>query len=290
VALPLSASAQAGEAATASEENLQEPAPPSEATPEEPALQHELDEAGIQVASPPARTPDDYTLEELELRKRRAAFGLIAPAALTVPGVTLLVLGMKGDCEAEYGLVDNDRCRRLRTAGLTLTISGTVGMIVGIALAGARARTHRLAERDYTPEVPALQLQLDDAGAGVAPRPPRTPDGYTLEEADLRVKRAKIGLGVSALAFVAGVPLMVVGTVGGNCYQLCFFEPCPPPPPACDAMMVSGAVLLGGGAIGMIATGILLRRRKRDRRWLGQAHYGTPRRVQWDLALSRLVF
>jgi hypothetical protein len=30
------------------------------------------------------------------------------------------------------------------------------------------------------PEEPALQLELDDAGVGVVPPPPRTLDGYTL--------------------------------------------------------------------------------------------------------------
>jgi hypothetical protein len=42
-------------------------------------------------------------------------------------------------------------------------------------------------------EEPALQLELDDAGVGVVPPPPRTLDGYTLEEMELRVKRARIG-------------------------------------------------------------------------------------------------
>ena len=40
----------------------------------------------------------------------------------------------------------------------------------------------------------------------------------------------------------------------------------------------------------MIATGILLGVRKRKRLSLQEAHYGTPHRVQWDLAQSRLVF
>jgi hypothetical protein len=42
-------------------------------------------------------------------------------------------------------------------------------------------------------------------------------------------------------------------------------------------------VLMVGGISGMIASGILVRRRKRDRDSL-------RRRVQWDLAQSRLVF
>jgi hypothetical protein len=46
----------------------------------------------------------------------------------------------------------------------------------------------------------------------------------------------------------------------------------------------------GGGAVGMIISGALLGVRKRKLRRLQEAHYGAPRRVQWDLARSRLVF
>jgi len=53
------------------------------------------------------------------------------------------------------------------------------------------------------------------------------------------------------------------------------------------AAFVIGEILSIGGVAGMIASGILLRRRKRD---LREAHYGAPHRVQWDLAQSRLVF
>jgi hypothetical protein len=40
----------------------------------------------------------------------------------------------------------------------------------------------------------------------------------------------------------------------------------------------------------MIASGGLLGARKRKQRKLKQLHHGNPRRVQWDLARSRLVF
>jgi hypothetical protein len=58
--------------------------------------------------------------------------------------------------------------------------------------------------------------------------------------------------------------------------------------PDCPAGWVApvgwtGMVLMVGGISGMIASGILVRRRKRDRDSL-------RRRVQWDLAQSRLVF
>jgi len=56
------------------------------------------------------------------------------------------------------------------------------------------------------------------------------------------------------------------------------------------AYLWTGTALLVGGFAGMVASGILLGRRKFDRDWLRQADYATPRRVQWDVARSRLVF
>ena len=139
------------------------------------------------------------------------------------------------------------------------------------------------------PEEPALQLKLDDAGVEVAPTPLRTPDGYTLEEMDVRVRRAKIGLGSSAAALFAGGRFVGFG-IGESLSDWCFFEECAPVPKRYVAYVWTGTALLVGGFAGMVASGILLRRRKRDRDRLRQAHYGTPPRVQWDLARSRLVF
>ena len=172
-------------------------------------------------------------------------------------------------------------------------------------------------------EQPALQLQLDDAGVEVAPSPPRTPDGYTLEEMDVRVRRAKIGLGVSGGVFLAGVVMGSIYLAKAEPLNICF--DCPPPPPeSVDRVGWAGVALTSAGFVGMITSGILLRKRKRDRdslrgphyktprsleptspddltgaklrqrqrelRNLREAHYGTPRRVQWDLAQSRVVF
>jgi hypothetical protein len=127
------------------------------------------------------------------------------------------------------------------------------------------------------PEEPALQLKLDDAGVEVVPSLPRTPDGYTFEEMELRVQRAKIGLGFSAVFFVVGVALATAGGVSILTAET-------------SALLWSGVALGAGGGAGMIASGILLRKRKRDRDSLREAHHGKPRRVQWDLARSRFVF
>ena len=139
------------------------------------------------------------------------------------------------------------------------------------------------------PEEPALQLRLDDAGVEVVPSPPLTVDGYTLEEMEVRVRRAKIGLGSSAAALFAGGMFVGFG-IGESLSDWCFFEECAPVPKRYVAYVWTGTALLVGGFAGMVASGILLRRRKRDRDRLRQAHYGTPPRVQWDLARSRLMF
>ncbi|RLB37881.1 MAG: hypothetical protein DRH30_12440 [Deltaproteobacteria bacterium] len=94
-----------------------------------------------------------------------------------------------------------------------------------------------------------------------------------LEEIETRVKRAKIGLGVSVVVMVGGSVLFLYGAAADD-----------------TAASATGLILSLGGTGGTIASGILLRRRKRDRDSLWQAHYGRPHRVQWDLARSRLVF
>jgi hypothetical protein len=161
--LPLSASAQADEEGTAAEPNLvEEPALSSEPAPEEPALELKLDYAGVEVTPSPPQTFDGYTLEELELRKRRAALSLIAPAVATVAGVALLALGTSGDCYND-SLDDwdyRDACRRPRIAGGVLTGVGGVGMIAGSMLAARRAKEFSAVKK------------------------------YTLDEMELRVKRA----------------------------------------------------------------------------------------------------
>ena len=137
--------------------------------------------------------------------------------------------------------------------------------------------------QEPVPEEPALQLELDSAGVDVTPTPLRTPDGYTLEEMDVRVRRAKIGLGSSAAALFAGGMFVGVGIAES-------YGHADTAPKRYTAYVWTGTALLVGGFAGMVASGILLRRRKRDRDWLRQAHYATPRRVQWDFARSRLVF
>ena len=144
------------------------------------------------------------------------------------------------------------------------------------------------------PEEPALQLKLDSAGVDVGPSPSRTEDGYTLEEMQVRVKRARIGLGVSGVGLAAGLVLTTVGglnswantPLGGETEA-----------PAAWAAMVAGLTIMAIGAAAMITSGVVygvrnrqLRKHRRKLRGSPYTHYGTPRRAQWDLAQSRLVF
>jgi hypothetical protein len=268
-ALPLSVRAQEAEEATTagpnaededetSSPNAEEPAPSSEAAPEEPALELKLDEAGVEVTPSPPRTFLGYTLEELELRKRRAALGLIAPAALTIAGVTTLVLGRHGACRTE-GLVVNQRCNWLRGSGIALTTAGSVGMIVGLGVLGARKRALSWAEKPYIA------------------------DTYRLK---IRVKRARRWLISTSVILGVGVVLLVAGAVDSALN--------PPPPDESleipNGLLVAGAMVSGAGSAGMLVSGAMLGDGKRKLRRLREADYGRPRRVQWDLARSRLVF
>ena len=134
------------------------------------------------------------------------------------------------------------------------------------------------------PEEPALQLQLDKSGVEVVPSPPRTPDGYTLEEMEVRVRRARIALGVSVVPLVLGTGIAVVGALRAVDFTT------PPSDTSGETTLYAGSAIVGAGAVWMITSGIVLGVRKRQLRELQRAHYGTQRRAQWDLARSRLVF
>jgi len=189
VALCQSVSAQTSEEGVAAEPSLlEEPAPSSEPAPEEPALQLKLDAAGVEVTPSPSLTEDGYTLEEKELRVKRAKMGLLGPAALIVAGVPLLMRGRTTTCpyEAYYPYERfSERCERLRISGIALMAIGGVGMIVGSSVVGVRKRELRW-----------------------------TVNGYTLEEKQKRrSKRRKIALGVTMPILGAVVGLAIGGAV-----------------------------------------------------------------------------
>lgn len=58
----------------------------------------------------------------------------------------------------------------------------------------------------------------------------------------------------------------------------------------CDRRSYAGTALSAIGAIGMITSGILFGKRKRERDRSQQARSAKPGGVQWDVVRSRLVF
>jgi hypothetical protein len=160
-----------------------------------------------------------------------------------------------------------------------------------------------------------LSGSFQHVGAQFAEEPPSFEQpsedpALQLEEMELRVRGARIGFGVSVGAFVGG--LVMMGVALPNATLVCVFE-CEPTPDWVGPVGGIGAILAVGGLVGMIVSGITLgrsqkeprrlepmspddltgaklRQRQRELRNLREAHYGTPRRVQWDPAQSRLVF
>lgn len=237
VALPRSASAQVE--AVISEPSVEEAAPTSETAAQEPALKLEIDEAGVQLdSSPPRRTPDGYTLEEMKLRVKRARIGLLSTTGVLLGGLAVYI----GTANRSYSGPGPDP---LAVTGASLLVSGSLGMLATGILLGVRNR------------------QMDE-----------------LRPRGERIRRARIGLLSTTGVFVASGLLWMwfvladCGILGGDCAGL----------------GGAAAVMSIGGGTGMLVTGILLGVRKRKQGRLAQTQYRAPRRVQWDLARSRLVF
>ena len=138
------------------------------------------------------------------------------------------------------------------------------------------------------PEEPALKLEPDEAGVWVVT------DWQTLKEME-RIERrvrlaGRVGMPISATTLAVGAILFgsSYGCPGG------WFDwnppPCPPPGERNPGLRIAGLTLMPLGAAGMIVSGALVGVRKRELRELQQTHYGTRRRVQWDLAQWRLLF
>jgi hypothetical protein len=108
-------------------------------------------------------------------------------------------------------------------------------------------------------------------------------------------------MGISSVPILIGGILMIVGIPGSLSFDLSAPPPTPEEQKQEERMMYAGAALAVGGAAAMIASGILLGVRKQKlrrfprypipiERMLKEARYEGPRKVQWDMAMSRLVF
>ena len=162
------------------------------------------------------------------------------------------------------------------------------GCVLAVLVALPQSVSAQAGEEGATPEPapekPALQLQLEAAGVEIVPIPPtllESPDRQEIERMERRVKRAWIGFSVSAGGLVVGgLTILAANT---KCMIGEWTE-------SCNRIENAGIIVMSAGGAGMIATGALVGVRKRKVRELQQGHYGQPRRVQWDVAQSRLVF
>ncbi len=141
------------------------------------------------------------------------------------------------------------------------------------------------------PEQPALQLELDSAGVNVTP----TAEGFyilaPLEESApqsrARAGTARAWLIATAAVTAIGVPLLAAGLT---------YDRRQPPSEGFDldftgvGMAIAGGTLVALGVVGMVASGAVLGESKGKLRGSQKSEIGTRRRVQWDLARSRLVF
>ena len=131
------------------------------------------------------------------------------------------------------------------------------------------------------PEEPALQLKLDDAGVEVVP------SGYVEMKLRQRASKARTWLIATGVVTAIGAPLLAVGLT---------YDRRQPPSEGFDldftgvALATVGGIMVFAGVFGMAVSGGTLGASKRKLRRLEQAHYGTRRRVQWDVARSRVVF
>jgi predicted phage tail protein len=134
-----------------------------------------------------------------------------------------------------------------------------------------------------------LQLKLDDAGVEVTPTPEGfyivEPTGEEEREMELRVNRARIGVGVSAVPLVLGA--VIAGAAGAASVNRSFT---PSDTSSGHAAVWVGTALVAVGGVSMIATGVLLGVRKRRLRRYEEEHGLQSRRIQWDSHTSRLVF
>jgi hypothetical protein len=132
------------------------------------------------------------------------------------------------------------------------------------------------------PESP--QESDEERLGGFYPEP--APEESTLQ-LRARAGKARVWLIATAAVTAVGVPLLAVGLT---------YDRRQPPSEDFDldftgvGLATAGGIMLLVGVPGMAVSGGTLGTSKRKLRRLEQGRYGTPRRVQWDLETSRVVF
>jgi hypothetical protein len=132
---------------------------------------------------------------------------------------------------------------------------------------------------------PALRLELDGEQLKITPAVPQ--QGATLAPEPEGVRRARMGVGISASFLGAG--LIMLGAGLASCNE-------PPEPPsivgnlgACG-VAYSGAAIAGVGLIGLVVSAALLGTRNREHRNAQASSPRKERRVRWDLPSGKVVF
>jgi hypothetical protein len=90
----------------------------------------------------------------------------------------------------------------------------------------------------------ALVLKLDDTGLGIASAPQLAADRLALEEAHLKVRRGRIGVGVSVLGIGVGTALLF----GSLAVSICFNDDCPSQRRTASGIAVGATLMVGGFA------------------------------------------
>jgi hypothetical protein len=135
----------------------------------------------------------------------------------------------------------------------------------------------------------SASAQTDEEGATSEPNleQPAAPSSELAPEESALQLKARAWLIGTAVVTAIGVPLLAVGLT---------YDRRQPPSEGLDldftgvGLATAGGIMLFVGVPGMAVSGGTLGISKRKLRRLEQAHYGTGRRVQWDLSESRLVF
>jgi hypothetical protein len=165
--------------------------------------------------------------------------------------------------------------------GLMCVLAGVVALPQSAsAEAGEADTTSEPNLQEPAPEEPSAEVKLAPAA----------------EYRKTQVRRAKIGLAASVIAFGGGVAMMGVGFAKLGpviCISFGGDRVCGQGPSWAIPVAVSGTMLTIGGLAGMIISGRSLANRKKQLRWYAgapESRHRKPRRAQWDLARSRLVF
>ncbi|MDH3726047.1 MAG: hypothetical protein OER77_00820 [Myxococcales bacterium] len=151
-------------------------------------------------------------------------------------------------------------------------------------------------QEDATPksnlQEPALSSEPSDDEEGGLSRERSLPRAYTdpASEPSIALKEQEHGrhrMHPAGIAFLTTTGVTVVGAV---LVGVGMTRPSTGDLNRDIAPVAAGAVLMMIGAVGMIISGAVWGKRTRQGRTLKEARYERPRRVQWDLAKSRVVF